>query len=237
MEKKHTLIGRTVQGQQIFIPSNIVSDGLLLHLDANNISSYSGSGDTWFDLASPSNDITLIGSPTFDSNSPKHFSFNGSNQYGTGSGETVPANAYTKCVWFKLNSYATNNNLVSSTDGHFMFFGATNKLHCGHTDWPNYGLNFLSYPSNATFNLSTWYFAILTFDITNGMTLYINGALDSTFSQNTPHPGSPGSTDIASFGGDNLLNGSISIVLTYNRAISQSEALANYNATKNIFGY
>ena len=233
--KQHTFVGRTVQGKQIF--GSIVTDGLLLYLDANNNLSYNGSGSTWYNLASSSSNINLQGSPTFNLSSPKNLSFNGSNQYGTGGGITVPQATYTKCVWFKLSSYSTNNNLVSSqAGGHFMFFGATNKLHCGHTNWINYGLTFLSYPSATTFNLDTWYFAVLTFDTLNGMKLYINDNLDSTYTQKTIHSGDE-STDIASFGGDNLLNGAISMVMTYNRAISASEVSRNYQITKSLFGY
>lgn len=188
---------------------------------------------TWNDLASPSNNVTLVGSPAFTSSTPKHFSFNGSNQYGTSTGETVPSTAYTKCVWFRLNSYATNNLVSSSAGGHFMYFNGSSTLYCGHSDWPDYQ----AYPSTANFNLNTWYFAVLTFNTTDGMKLYIDGQLDSTYTVNkNAHPGD-GSVNIATYDGGNLLNGDISIVMTYNRSITASEALTNYNATKSIFGY
>ena len=38
--------------------SSIITEGLVLHLDAANNSSYGGSGDTWFDLTSNSNNAT-----------------------------------------------------------------------------------------------------------------------------------------------------------------------------------
>lgn len=239
--KRNTLIGRTVMGKPIFATIN--TNGILLYLDANNNRSYNGSGSTWFDLASPSHDVTLVGSPSFNSTAPEFFSFNGSTQYGTSAGVTVPQAAYTKCVWFRLNSYASNNNLVSSqAGGHFMFLATTNKLYCGHADWNTlYGLGYNAYPSTASFDLNKWYFAQLTFDTTNGMRLYINGVLDSTFTSggtwNKNAHGGDGSTEIASFGAGNLLNGDISIVLTYGRAITDTEALINYQATKSIFGY
>lgn len=236
-------LGSFKRGINLYIPnkrlSNIVLDGLLLHLDANNLSSYSGSGATWYDLSSPSNDMSLIDTPTFNSSSPKHFSFNGSSEYATGSGNVVPQTAYTKCVWFKLAAYVDNNLVSSSTGGHFMFFAsdASHKLFCGHSNWTGAGNPYLSYPSNTVFDLDTWYFAVLTFNTTDGMTLYINGVLDSVYTaRKTAHSGT-GATNLATFGGSNLLNGSISIVMTYDRAISASEALANYNATKSIFGY
>lgn len=238
--KQHTFVGRTVQGKQIF--GSIVTDGLLLYLNANNNLSYNGSGSTWYDLIAPSNNIALVNSPTFTSSTPKYFSFNGSNQYGTSDGITVPQTAYTKCVWFKLSSYATNNLVSSAIGGHFMYFAGGTVMSCGHADWNTvYGLGYDAYQSVTTFDLNKWYFAVLTFNTTDGMKLYINGSYDSSFtsggSWNKNAHGGDGSTEIASFGGGNLLNGAISIVMTYNRAISASEVSRNYQTTKSLFGY
>ena len=230
------------RGVNLYTPTKkvpIIASGLLLYLDANNIRSYGGSGSTWSDLALPGSDnITLVGSPTFNSTSPKSFSFNGS-QYGTGTGNVVPQTAYTKCVWFKLSA-TFDNNLVSSASGsganpgHFMYFAGTNKLYCGHADWIG---GYDQYGSTATFSLNTWYFAVLTFNTTDGMALYINGVLDSTYtSKKTAHSGD-GSTNIACFSaGGNTLKGSISMVMTYNRALNSSEVAYNYNQTKSVFG-
>ncbi len=46
---------------------NIVTNGLVLHLDAANTKSYSGSGTTWTDLSGNGNNGTLTNGPTFDS--------------------------------------------------------------------------------------------------------------------------------------------------------------------------
>lgn len=212
---------------------SVVQDGLLLSLDANNILSYPGSGATWFDLAGTSNNVTLYSSPTFTSDTPSYFTFNGSSQYGASVGSTVPQTEYSKCVWFYLNSYATNNNLVSGgSGGHFMFFAATNRLYCGHANWGNYQ----AYPSTTTFSLNTWYFAVLTFNTIDGMTLYVNGAQDSTYTANKGSHTGDESTEIASFAAGNLLTGRISKVMTYNRAITAAEVTQNFNADKAKFG-
>lgn len=213
--------------------TSIVTDGLTLRLDAVNTSSYPGSGSTWFDLAGTQQNITLVGSPTYTSASPSYFTFNGLSQYGTGTGAVLTSTSYTKSVWFYMNSFATNNNLVSSAaGGHFTFFGATNKLHNGHANWSNY----LAYPSTTTFSLNTWYNATLTFNTTDGMVLYVNGTLDSTYTANKTSYSGNGSTDIASFGASNLLGGRIAKVYCYNRSITAAEVLQNYNADKAKFG-
>jgi hypothetical protein len=43
----------------------IVTDGLTLRLDAGNLDSYPGNGDTWTDIAGTEDNITLINSPTY----------------------------------------------------------------------------------------------------------------------------------------------------------------------------
>ena len=211
--------------------SNVVTDGLTLQLDASNVTSYPGSGNTWYDLVSPQQNITLINSPTYTSSSPSYFSFNGSNQYGTGTGPVLSTTSYTKSVWFYLNSYA-DNNLVSSEDGgHFMYMAGTNRIYCGHTDWPSYGV----FPSNFTFALNTWYYAALTFNTTDGMKLYVNGVLDSTYTANKSPMSGNDSTNVGIFGGGNFLNGRIARVFCYNKSLSDAEVLENYNGTKNPF--
>lgn len=214
---------------------SIVQSGLTLQLDAGKSESYPGSGSTWYDLVSPQQNITLVNSPTYTSSSPSYFTFNsGSSQYGSGSGAVLSPTSYTKSVWFYLNSYVDNNILSSNTGGHYMFFQGGNKMYNGHSNWAGFPSNF---PSTATFSLNTWYCATLTFNTTDGMKLYINGSLDSTYTTiKTAYTGN-GSTNLACYSlGGNLLNGRISKVYCYDRSLSSDEVLQNYNSDKAQFG-
>ena len=113
-----------------------------------------------------------------------------------------------------------------------MFMAGGNKIYCGHANWGNY----TAYPSTAGISLSTWYNTTLTFNTTDGMVLYINGIQDSTYTaEKTAHSGDS-STNIATFGGGNLLNGRISRVYCYNRSLTATEVLQNYNIDKLQFG-
>lgn len=180
--------------------SDVVSDGLTLRLDASNSVSYPGSGNIWYDLVYPQENITLVNSPVYSSTSPSYFSFNGTTQKGTGTGQVLSVSSYTKSVWFYLNSYADNNLVSSETGGHFMYMAGSNKIYCGHSDWPAYNL----FPSTTTFDLNTWYYVALTFNTTDGMKLYVNGVLDSTYTAiKSPLPGD-GSTNLGVFGGGNF---------------------------------
>jgi len=212
---------------------NLVIGGLTLQLDASNTDSYPGSGNVWYDLTTPQENITLYNSPSYALTSPSYFTFNGSNQYGVGTEPVLSATTYTKSLWFYLNSYQDNNLISSNTGGHFMYMGAaTNRIYCGHSNWPNYD----AFPSNTTFDLNTWYNVTLTFNTTDGMKLYVNGVLDSTYTANkSPLPGD-GSTNIATFAPNgNLLNGRIARVYCYNLSLSDSEVYSNYIAESNLF--
>ena len=209
--------------------SEVVTENLTLKLDASNPISYPGTGNTWFDLVDPQQNITLVNSPTYTSSSPSYFTFNGSNQYGTGSGLVLGSTAYTKSCWVYFNGYQDNNIISSSSGGHFMYMGvagATHKIYCGHSDWPSY----IAFPSVANFNLNTWYYVALTFNTTDGMKLYVNGVFDSAYTANkSPRPGN-GSTNIGTFAGGNLLNGRVARVYCYTKSLSAAEILQNYNA-------
>lgn len=211
----------------------LVTSGLTLQLDAANSTSYPGSGTTWTDIAGTQQNITLVNSPTFTSGTPAYFTFNGSNQYGTGSGAVLTTTSYTKSVWFYLNANADNNLVSSDTGGHFMYLSGTSKLYCGHANWGNYQ----AYPSTANISLNTWYNATLTFNTTDGMVLYLNGSQDSTYTANKTAHGGNSSTNIGCFGvGGNLLNGRIAKVYCYNRSLTSAEVLQNYNSDKSQFG-
>lgn len=214
--------------------SNLVTDGLVLRLDAGNSSSYPGTGTTWTDIAGTAQNITFTGSPTYTSAAPSYFTFNGTSQYGLGSGAVLPTTTYTKSVWVYLNGYQDNN--IVSGDGHFLYMGnnasVDRKIYCGHANW----VNFMAYPSTNTINLNTWYNLTLTFNTTDGMKLYINGVLDSTYTtQKTAHTGT-GTINLATYNGGNLLNGRISKVYCYNKSISAEEVLNNFNLDKSQYG-
>lgn len=68
--------------------SSIVTDGLILYLDAGNPLSYPGSGATWKDMSSRGNNFTLFNSPNYQ-NSALRFNLDGTvNQYASCSNNT-----------------------------------------------------------------------------------------------------------------------------------------------------
>ena len=59
----------------------IVTDGLVLYLDAANNRSYPGSGTTWTDLSRGGNNGTLTNGPTFNGANGGSIVFDGTNDF------------------------------------------------------------------------------------------------------------------------------------------------------------
>jgi hypothetical protein len=206
---------------------DFVTSGLTLLLDAGYVSSYPRSGSRWDDLSFSGNNGTLVNTPTFSSDNYGYLTFNGNTQYVNVGGTPLGLSSYTKNIWFYLNGTSDNNLLSSDTGGHFMFFASTNKLYCGHSNWGNYTV----FPSVTNFSNGVWYNACVTFDTTNGFVLYVNGVQDSTYTAQKTPIGGNGSTRVGAFGaGGNLLNGRVAVAMTYDRVLSSTEVLKNYNA-------
>jgi hypothetical protein len=101
----------------------IVSDGLVLSLDAANRNSYPGSGTTWSDLSGNGQNFTLYNSPTFSSSNGGELLFSGSNDYarirGSSSIDLLSSNG-TVDVWFRTISSTlggiTYGRLISFSD-------------------------------------------------------------------------------------------------------------------------
>lgn len=87
-------------------PAPIITNGLVLQLDAADLNSYSGTGTTWTDISGSSNNATLINGPVFNSSNGGHFIFDGVNDVVTGT--TIPStsgnNSRTVIAWYKSTS-------------------------------------------------------------------------------------------------------------------------------------
>jgi hypothetical protein len=180
--------------------------------------------------------MTLVNSPTFVSGTVSYFDFNGTTQFATGTGVTVPTTAYTKSVWFWVDTYVANNIVsgFNNVGGHFLYMGNSTKILVGHH---NQGVAFDTYQSISSISLNTWYNVTVTFNTTSGFKIYINGQLDSSHNMILAHLGS-GTTNLGAYSnsGDNFMNGRISKVYTYGRALTESEVEQNFFYDREKFG-
>jgi len=228
---------------------NIVRDGLVLYLDAGSPNSYQGSGTTWKDISKVNqNNGTLINGPTFSSGNGGSIVFDGIDDYVDIPNNSVlfPQNQITLEIFIKtittptgrivateLNDFTTPY-LLYFKNNKFSFFLSTNS--------PN---SFIELVSNITINSSSYYHVVATYDrflATSQAKIYINGSLNIQSSYSNPIY-DPGVNGYLYLMGSNYRNikqffapGNLPVVRIYNRALTPSEVLQNYNATKGRFG-
>ena len=223
-------------------PVSIVTDGLVLHLDAGNSNSYPGSGTTWTDLSGNGNNGTLTNGPTYDSSNGGSIVFDGNNDYVNLGDLDLPA-SFTLSIWFKGNTTQPQQ-----------FCGLLNKSGNGFGAWGLYGdanssyvrfgfintSNSLREISNTNFNdikANTWVNYVGTYDFSN-LRLYRNG-VEIASAVETTNPVS--TNDTASIGyrvalSANAYAGLVSNAKIYNKALTPSEVTQNFDALKGRYG-
>jgi len=103
----------------------IITDGLVLSLDAANTKSYPGTGTVWKDLSGNGNNGTLVNGPTFNSGNNGSIVFDGVNDYASTtpvSNLTIPQmeGDITYEYWIEPTQ-ATATGLIQSTSGTSFF--------------------------------------------------------------------------------------------------------------------
>jgi hypothetical protein len=210
---------------------SIVTDGLVLNLDAGFVSSYPRSGTTWTDLSSSGNTGTLINGPTFSSGNGGSIVFDGVNDYV----ESTPIQPtfFTLSSWFKSTGQASllaNGGLLANSTNRINYFLAYN--------WENESVNFLVQDNTGPLTVlnifrNTIYNVV---GIYNGQQrlIYINGVLAGSQNWTTsPIYTSLVNTQIGRLGFGSFtrnFNGNIYQTSIYNRALTADEILQNYYA-------
>jgi|694.fasta_scaffold05393_26 hypothetical protein len=209
----------------------IVTNGLVLALDAAKKDSYPGSGTVWRDISGNGNNGTLTNGPTFNSANGGSIVFDGINDYVIH--PTINLGTISSwSVWVKYNSLAGEPVILGSNsiDYYSLFYFPGGKIF-----YVNYGgsLASLSYPTGLL--LSTWYNITQT---RSGLTIkvYLNGIDIGTMSGGSPTSPTIFSVIGAERTGAYFSNINMGSTLIYNRALSAAEVLQNYNATKGRFG-
>jgi len=225
----------------MFTGPNIVTNGLVLSLDAANTKSYSGSGTTWFDKSGNAKNGTLTNGPTFSSENGGSIVFDGVNEtINLGTGNTfLPLPQFTIDIWFKsLGTVLTTGTIPG-------LFGFTYGIRCilnatSMTFAVDNGVNINGISTSGTFiSDNKWYNATFYHTGTN-MGIYINGIFGNSIDRTWDGTGRY-ATNTWNLGRDNnnptqFYPGHIASCKIYNKVLTASEILQNYNATKTRFG-
>ena len=234
----------TVQGGQ----GNIVTNGLILNLDAANPRSYPQpyNGTTWTDLSGNGNNGTLVNGVAYTGSNGGALVFDGVNDY-VDCGNNSSLNSivtYTVSIWMNLpnvsNDYNPlfcrhNRGTISSDIEIYGGNGGITLVHNrdnGGTFSFSYAYRSPNLPSSNTPQYITITYGSNTFNT------YLNGTPRETFSFIPPPRTTSGYvTDIGQFySNPYFMTGRIHNYQVYNRTLSASEVLQNFNATRARFG-
>jgi hypothetical protein len=234
----------------------IVTNGLVLCLDAGDRNSYPGTGASWYDLSGNSNNVTFLNGPLFNSSNLGIINFDGTNDHiavsspndrfsWTPSG--VGMNSMTIELWVKSSD--VNGYFISKPwngAGEYNYTLIHNALNYRVGTAGAGGSKGVSFASLATNN---WEHIACVINSTQ-IGVYRNGIVNVNLTnhdivQNSPvgsnsnislcimnlYPYGEGWGGSSSF----AVSGMLSNIKIYNRLLSANEILQNYNALKGRF--
>jgi hypothetical protein len=225
-------------------PKGIVTNGIVFIVDAGNPQCYTSGSATATDIVGNTT-LTLnngAGSPIIPSSNS--WRFDGSDDYmGSTTGPTLSASASFSC-WFNPDSYGNYEPIVSSQN---YYTGGYNNnwsiqvmvgfnirtIFCNGTSINQVHAS----PGDLT---GTWNNLVVVTEGSSTVKTYVNNSLLATVSltQGQTNPMADVSNGIV-FGTNSQsqdFDGSVGCMLLYNKTLSTSEMLQNYNATKGRFG-
>ena len=218
---------------------DIIEDGLVLCLDAGNRASYTGSGTVWNEL---SNNMSaeLVNSPTFNSQNNGFFQFVSDDYARIPNNTLLDTQTPSVEVWIKTNA--------TTQLGFWFEKGTVNSQYSlfqsnGTLIWrQNIGgsVRDLTITTSNFINTSNWYQVVGTF--TSGRRrLYVNNNLVNSDTVTGTLGTNTGGMSIGAYGGytgskSYYYNGNLAICRVYNKELTSTEVLQNYNAIKGRFG-
>jgi hypothetical protein len=225
----------------------IVTDGLVLALDAADRNSYVSGSATWIDLSGNNNSGSLINGPTFSTANGGSIVFDGTNDY-TDLGDPMPLSipdSVSVNVWFNISVLGGWRGIIAkrlggATTNYGINFNSDSNVVQWYYNNGTSGFRIISTPFSANFTSGVWYNICGVFAKneanTNGI-LYKNGVsiASGTLFGNIAAVATPvtvGSSNSTT----EFFRGSISSAAIYNRALSANEVTQNYNALKSRFG-
>ena len=241
---------------QSYGPKPIITDGLVFCIDAGNGRCYPGSGTAVDDIVF--NCTGVLDNTTYSPDNGGCFAFDGTDDQldMTGNSPELTGDA-TICWWFRAaaSQASTHEGLVSSyyywtsgKDNNFAFQWYTqsgNVLRLVTGNSGDYDTGEFT-PNNPSFSGDTWFYVCIVHDDSaNTLQPYWNGttqgwstvAMDSRNLSGINEGMSVGHYRVnGNLVTSSTLDGDIGPVYIYNKALSASEIMQNFNAQKTRFG-
>lgn len=229
----------------------IPQNGLMLHLDANNATSYPGSGTIWYDLSPLKNNYNIVATAYQSSGNIRFMNFGGSHgcaKNATDINYASTGNATIITFTQVLNSTANWRTLTRSyvNDHHVIIQAGSNTLGMYDNDSNQFISSGIDVTNISSRNLTTSW-NMLVFELSSRTPQY-----KFLLNSNTSNLGTISNANAAftrgwgSIGAYHDVNttpssasqywGNISVFMVYNRHISTTEQLAIYQSYASIFG-
>ena len=227
----------------------IVTDGLVLCLDAGNTKSYPGSGTTWTDLSGQGNNGSLVNGVGYNSGNGGSLSFDGVNDYidlGTiGVSHPLQLNNGFTISWWGIQGSGGDlfQRIIDKSDAGLARNGWAIYPRGQTTPESQLTLNYNG--TDGTINSSTnisstsWQNWSLTWSSSSNQWIwYLNGSVDNSgyTTYNVPNVQTNARIGSWNHSTGREYKGKISSVLIYTRPLTQSEIQQNFNALRGRFG-
>lgn len=212
---------------------SIVTDSLVLYLDAANTKSYPGTGTVWSDLSGNGNTGTLVNGPTYSSANGGSIVFDGTNDtVNCGNAASLQITVGTISAWINATSDNSGYNGIITKQNAWGLFVKDNILIS--YDWGNSS----DRSTGVTVGNSTWKYIVMSFTETigtpsNNAIIYVNGSAVLTTTVKNVNQSAQVTTD---GNASQCMSGNISQIAIYNRVLSSTEVTQNFNALRGRFG-
>jgi hypothetical protein len=212
---------------------NIVTQGLVLDLDAAIQGSYPKTGSLWTDISGNNNNGTLVNGPAYTGSDYGAIVFDGVDDY-------IVTNYTANPTYFTLELIVKPGNISTGTSKVFLgkYNGSGDDYWIGLQSSNSnliFSVNGSVLSSNIIPNTSTYYIITAVVGVTLRK-IYVNGILQNSTSTTSTSPG--GRLAIANFGdfgffATQMTSPSLKI---YNRELTDSEITQNFNALRGRYG-
>lgn len=230
---------------------DVVTDGLVLALDAGNVKSYAGSGTTWVDLSGNNFSGSFTNGPTYSSENGGTIVFDGTNDYVNVSNPQLlnPATgSFTIEYWCKMATTVGPASASCALEARgtnlygFLCIAHINsgKMRLFVNDNVTPGQNVYECTTSPV-QINVWNHQAMVVDrLSQQITFYYNGTQTGNKVTITD-TGSidPGAGYVYWVGGDKggaPMEGNLPILRQYSRVLSPQEIQQNFNATRGRFG-
>jgi hypothetical protein len=225
--------------------STLVTNGLVLNLDAGDISSYGGTGTTWTNKGTggATYNATMFGTSLLTaSGTASYFNFNGTN--GFSMSRPVQDNM-TWGAWLKTSQTGGGSGQFYTA---YSIFGG--EMPGGTTDYAvvmgngklgyGNGSNDVTNYTTKLINDNIWHYIAVTRNFTSGeVKLYVDGNLDNTFTTPTGTLTAPPNIGIAynpNVSSDPKFIGNIAVAQAYSVVLTAQQIKDNFDSLKSRYG-